>query len=194
MKFQISYGGFTLMEVLVTMGIAVLAGSLLLIIILNSAGLYYKQSSRLQEGLNINDFSNQIKASIKESNAVVTSYVADGVTYTSGTSQLILKIPSIDSTGNIISSAYDYFVYFSDNYLLRFKSFPDVSSSRKRADQVLSTSLNSLLFNYFDASVPPNEVAPASSKKIIVTLVLKQKSGTDFEINTATSEANLRND
>lgn len=186
--------GLTLMELLVTMGIVVAAAGLLLIIILNSAGVYYKQSSKLQGGLNINDSLGQIRANIKQSNSIAASYTTNGTTYTSGPTQLVLKVSSIDSSGNIIVSTYDYFVYFSDTSFLRFKSFPDPGSARKGADQILSSSLNSLLFQYFDVAVPPNEVAPPISKKVQVTLVLKQKSGADFEINTATSEANLRND
>ncbi|OGE25507.1 hypothetical protein A3C26_02240 [Candidatus Daviesbacteria bacterium RIFCSPHIGHO2_02_FULL_39_12] len=187
--------GFTLVEVLVTMGIAISVGALLLVIITNSAGMYYKQSSKLQEGLNINDSLGQIRSGIKQANAVAVSYIdQEGVTYTSNSTQLVLKIPSQDALGNIILFVFDYFIYFSDGSFLRFKSFPDAGSSRKVADQILSNSLNSLLFQYFDTAVPPNEVAPASSKKVKVTLTLKQKSGADLEINTATSEANLRND
>lgn len=186
--------GLTLMEVLVTMGIAILVGALLLIIITNSAGMYYKQSSKLQGGLNINDSLSQIRANIKQANAVAASYTGAGTTYTSGVSQLVLKIPSQDASGNIIPSVYDYFIYFGDPPFLRFKSFPDQASFRKSSDQILTGSLNSILFQYFDTAAPPNEVVPPTGKKVKVTVTLKQKSGADYEINTATSEANLRND
>ncbi len=42
--------GFTLLELLVAMGIATVAGVLLVVIIVNSAGLYSNQSPKFRRG------------------------------------------------------------------------------------------------------------------------------------------------
>lgn len=186
--------GLTLVEVLVTTGIAVVAGILLVAIIVNSAGIYHKESSKLTEGLNINDALSKIRSTIKESSAVATSFTGDSVVYTSSATQLILKIASIDASGNIIASVFDYYVFFLDNNTLKLKTFPDPSSSRKAQDQIFSTSVNSLLFQYLNLSNPSAEVPPQTAGKVRITITLRQKSGADVEIKTATSEAILRND
>lgn len=186
--------GFTLVEVLLAAGIGVIASTLLLVIMVNSTGLYFKESSKLQEGLNTNDALARVRASIKESNSVAASYTSGTTTYTSSTTQIVLKSPSIDSSGNIISNTFDYTVFFLDQTKLRFKLFPNSLSSRKSQDQIFSTFVDSLNFKYLDSQNPPSEVAPTSAKKIKLALRLKQKNGLDIEVITATSEANLRND
>lgn len=186
--------GFTLMELVVALGISVVVGGLLVVIIVNSTGLYYKQSSKLQEGINTNDIQTSIRENIKNSSAIVASFTSSGITYTTNVTQLVLKLPSIDSSNNIISNIFDYYVYYLDTNKLRFKTFPDAQSNRKAQDQIFATSLELLNFEYFDSSNPPQQVAPSSARKVRISLILKQKTGANYETLTATSEANLRND
>lgn len=186
--------GITLVELLISASIAALVGSLLLIIVVNSSGLFYKESSKVDMGLATNDVLGEVRKSIKQSSAVEASYAVDSVTYTSGLTQLVLKIPSIDSSNNIIPSTFDYFVFFQDEKKLRLKTFPDASSSRKASDRIFATTVDELVFNYYNFENPPSEVTPANATKIKISLKLKQRSGATHETNTATSEANLRND
>lgn len=187
--------GITLVEALITLAIATVVGALLLIIMVNTGGIFYKQSSKLEQGLNINDALSQIRQSVKLGSSVAPSYPqTPPATYTSGSQQLVLKIPSITSLGDIILDTFDYFVFLKDQNILRFKTFPNSLSSRKSQDQIFSTRVDDLLFEYFDSSTPPQSVTPTSAQKIRVTLKLKQKAGADIEQNIATSEANLRND
>lgn len=167
------------------MGIAAVVGGLLLVVIVNSAGLYSKQSAKVQGGLNINDALSEIRGSIKQA-----SSIAD----TSSASQLVLKVASIDSLGEVIADTYDLFVFFLDQNYLRFQITPDPASSRKTTDRVFSNSVNNLNFQYFNSANPPLEVVPTSATKVRISLNLEQKFGDDSEINVATSEADLRND
>jgi len=85
-------------------------------------------------------------------------------------------------------------VFFKDQSYLRFKVFPDPSSFRKVSNEVLTASLESVVFNYFNLDNPPLEVNPSQASKVRISISLRQRIGTRVEINTATSEANLRND
>ncbi len=178
--------GLTLVEVLIAMGISIIVGGLLLIIIVNSAGLYSQQSAKLTEGLSINEATSKVRDSIKQSSAIEVSLSAGSTTYTSGATQLVLKVLAIDSSKNIIADNFDYFVFFQDSNKLRFKTFPSALSSRQAQDQIFSTLLDSLDFKYFNSANPPVEVTPTNAAKVRISITLKQ--------NTATSEANLRND
>lgn len=193
MKSKRVQKGLTLMEILISLGIASIVGILLLVIITNSAGIFYKQASKVESGLNINDAMTAFKENIKQSSAVVDAYTDSSVTYTSGSTELILKISSIDSSNNIISDTYDYFVYYLDQKKLRLKTFPNASSVRKNQDRIFSTAAESLLFEYLNSASPPTAVLPTSAFKIRITLTLKQKSGAEYDLQTLTSEVNLRN-
>lgn len=185
--------GLTLIEVLISALIAVMAGGLLLAVIVNSTNFFYKQSAKVNIGLNANDALAQISQNIKESAKVAPSYSPGAETYTSGATQLILKVPSQDPSGSIISDTFDYFVYFLDQSSLRLKTFPDILSVRKPQDRIFSTNVDSLFFQYLNSQNPPAEITPAAASKVRVTLTLNIKSGMSFETNTATTEANLRN-
>ncbi len=186
--------GLTLMEVLVAMGISILVGALLVVIIVNSAGLYSKESINLQGGLNSNNALGEIRQTIKQSSAIISSYTDGAVTFTSGNDRIVLKVSSTDSLGNLISDTFDYFVFFKDANILRLKTFPDTASSRKTQDRIFSTNVDSLKFQYLNSANPPEEVTAATAAKVKVTLSIKQKNGTNYEIRIATSEADLRND
>lgn len=186
--------GLTLIEVLVVLGITTVVGALLLAVIVNSAGLFYKESSKVEQGLGINDALSKVEESIKQSSSVAASFQDGSTTYTSGSTQLVLKVPSTEVSGNIISDVFDYFVFVKDQSNLRFKVFPDSSSKRKSVNQVFSSNLNNLLFQYYNSAIPPQEVSPILATKVKITLTLKQKAGAAYEQNTATGEANLRND
>lgn len=187
--------GITLFEVLITLTVSAIIGGLLLVVIVNTGGIFYKESSSLEQGLNINDALGKITQSIKEASAVEVSYPSGSPIYTSSATQLVLKVPSLDSSNNLISNTFDYFVFHLNGTNLHFKIFPDLSlSSRKPQDQIFSTNVNTLLFQYYNSQTPPQEVSPSSAVTIKTSLVLRQKSGSGFEQNTATTEANLRND
>lgn len=176
------------------MGIVIVVGVLLVVIMVNSAGLFTQQSSKIQEGLNINDALSLVRSSIKQATVVAANYTSGSTTYTSGANQLVLKVVSIDSSNNIISDTFDYFVFFLDQKSFHFKIFPDPASFRKPADRILSTSVNSLGFQFLNSANPPVEVSPPTATKVRITLSLIQKIGIKFETSISTSEANLRND
>lgn len=179
--------GLTLVEVLVGMGIATVVGGLLLVIIVNSTGLFYKQSSKIEQGISANDALSAIRNSIKEAKSIVANYPeTQPFTYTTGLMQLVLKLASVDQSGNIITDSFDYYVFYLDQTKLRFKVFPNALSQRKSRDQIFSTSVEDLEFKYFNLANPPVEVTPASAAKVKITLFSRE--------NTATTEANLRND
>lgn len=187
--------GLTLIEMLVALGIVMVAGTLLLVIIVNSTGLFLKQSSKIEQGVGINDVLATLRNNIKAAQSIASGYPeGPSPEYSSSSDQLVLKLASVDSSGNIIAGKFDYFVFYKDQTTVRFKIFPDAASSRVFLDRIFLTNADALGFNYFNSANPPQEVAPTSASKIKITLSLKQKSGQEYERTVATTEANLRND
>ncbi len=189
-----SKNGFTLLELVITTAVGSLIGGLLIMILVNNAGIFYKQSSKVAEGVGSNDALLNINTSVKGASSVVIGYPENSPTYTTGPSVLALKLPSIDGNSQIISNSFDYIVYTLESGNLRVRIFPSISpaSSRKSQDRVLTGSVSNVLFKYLDSS--GNEITPISAVKVVTTLTLKQKSAIDYEIKVATSEASLRND
>lgn len=174
--------GLTLVEVIIAMGLSVIVGGLLLTIIVNSTGLFLKQSSTVEQGLAVNEALSAIRSNIREAQSIAPTYQS----FTSSSTQLILRLASVDGSGNLIADTFDYFVFFKDQASLKFISFPDPLSSRYTQDQLLLQGVDSVEFKYLDSSNPPQEVSPALASKVKIAVFLKE--------TVATSEANLRND
>ncbi len=184
--------GFTLPEVIIASVVAVLVGGLLLGILVQGSGVFYNQSQKVSQGLSINDTLSKIRGFLKEAQSVASGYPVISPDYTSSSSTVVLKIPSIDSSDNVLINTFDFVVFSKDSDKLIFKLFPDSLSSRKSQDQILSLNVDSVNFAYFDSL--GIAVSPTSAVKVKITLRLKQKTGREEETNVATSEANLRND
>lgn len=175
--------GLTLVEVLIAMGIATVVGALLLVIIVNSTGLFLQQSSKIEQGVGTNDALSAVRNSVKEASSIASDYPPN---FTTSSTQLVLKLTSVDASGNLIPDSFDYFAFFKDQSNFILQSFPDPLSSRKSQDRILLTGLESLEFKYYNLANPPAEVPPVSAAKVKITLFSRE--------NTATTEANLRND
>lgn len=185
--------GFTLVEILIFMMLSVLTGTLLVGILINNSELVYKQSSRVSQGLEINDTLSNIKSYIRQASSVSSSYPqAPPATYTSSQSQLILKFASLDANGDIIQTKFDYVVYLKDGDKLKILVLPDPQSFRDLKDSILAKNVDSLIFDYYDQMGV--STTPSVAKRVKVSVVLKQKAGSKYEINVATAEAILRND
>lgn len=185
--------GFTFPEILVATVLIVLVGALLLNIMVNSTGLFYKQSSKVEQNVGLNDALASIRSSIKEANIVALGYPeSPPYTYTTNSSTLVLKVASIDSSGNIIIGSFDYFVYVLEDSKIKFKVFKNALSQRKEKDQILAQNAANLEFKYFDLN--DLESVPAETVRIKVSVTLTQQAGVSVETKTAEAEARLRND
>lgn len=186
---------FTLLEVLILATVGALAGGLLVAILVNNSGVIYQQSSRVTQGLNINDALIKIRSLVKESAAVVSEYPEGSSQPTFQTSQnvLVVKLNVLDGSGKIIPNVFDYAVFFKEEDRLRFKMFADPQSGRGSEDAVLASKVTGIIFDYLDANsqiVSP----PTMAEKVRATITLQEKAGYSSESNVATSEASLRND
>lgn len=185
--------GFSLAELIIAIAVVAVVSGLLLGILVNETGVFYQQSSRVSQGVGLNDALASIRSHVKSASAVAAAYPETPPSaYTSGSSTLVLKITSIDSSSNLITNTYDYFVYYVEMGRLHLLVFPNSQSTRKQLDQILTSSVDTLAFVYFDSAGVVT--TPASASKVKTTLSLKEKSGYGVENNIATSDATLRND
>lgn len=167
--------GFTLMEIVVAMGISVIVSALLITILVRSSNVFYKQTTKVSQGVGINNALSRLREVTKE---------AQLVDVTSSASELVLKIPTVTSQGDFVENTFDLAIFMRDSDKLKYKLFPDSQSSRTAADEILAGSVDNFILQYFDKD--GQVVTPVSAVKIKMTLVLKT--------NIATTEAYLRND
>lgn len=186
--------GFTLIEIIISLAVVSVSGILLMAIVLNSTNVALTQSLKVEQGVDINNALSQIKTLVKQSSGVLAYYPSsEAPVYTSSSSQLILNLPSIDSSGGGIPGFFDVFIFYQNGSQLKMQSFPALQSNRKSSDQILSNKIDLVSFKFFDDSNPPLEVSPSIASKIRITISLKQKNGLKLETSIATGESNIRN-
>lgn len=121
---------------------------------------------------------------VRQANRVLSSYL----TYTTGPETLILRIQSVNSFHQLIAGAYDNVVFYVSGTDLVRKVFPDVSSSRLAATQILANNLSvsNAIFTYDNADY-------SFVTKVTTYVALQQNSGGKTRSITISSQSRLRN-
>ncbi len=187
--------GITLIEIIIGLTLTALAGFLVVGLLTSSGRLFMDQSIQVNHGLSTNQAKQEIADLIKSSAGVAAQYPAVGAAqFTTGSQVLVVKLPAISQSGQVIESVFDYGVVTKSpvgSKLLKKKIYPDPLSSRKSEDKVLSTSLNSLSFNYLDSN--NNAVSPLQSVRITFIISLSDQGSLGDNENSSSSTVNLKN-
>lgn len=187
--------GWSLIEILIVMTVAAVAGGLLINLMVSSNRLFFDQSAHISQGLSLNQTELELTDLIKVSAGVVAQYPVSGSPlYTTDSNTLIIKLPALSATGGVIESVYDFAVIEPDAVkpeVLRKQIFKDSASFRKAENKVLSTNLNALTFNFLDAN--NNPVSPALAERISFIISLSTKSGFSEKESIGSGTVNIKN-
>lgn len=184
--------GFTLIETLIVITIVSIIGFFVTMILVNNTGLFYLESSKVDQGVHTNNVLTSISSNVRRARSIASGYPETSPAYITSSAVLVLKLSAVDSSNNIIQDTYDYVVYYKDTDKLRFKLIPASGSQRPPVDQILAFNVDQIIFRYFDSS--GIEVSPTLAVRVQASILLKQKAGISTLSNTATTEAFLRND
>lgn len=145
------YSGFTLLETIITLAITVIALLALtnLFFVFNS--IYGYQQAFMAAAGSSGAAINAFEAAVLPADQVLASHVFSGTTHTSSANTLVLELPAIDGSGNVIPSAKDYIVFYASSSNLYRLTQADALSARVSGLKKLSTTLQSLTFSYDNA-------------------------------------------
>lgn len=139
---------FTLVETIVVIALSVTMMTVLgfLFFMFNNI-LSYEQASSQSSG-SASAVIREMESLIFPANAVLQMHVFSGATYTSSSTVLVLEIPSIDSSGNIIANTYDYAAFYSVGTNTYRLLETNGSSARVSGTKQLSSTISALTFSY----------------------------------------------
>jgi hypothetical protein len=187
--------GISLPELLIGVSITAIAGIVVVNLLVSSNLIFFSQGAKIRQGLSLNDAAREITASIKSSSGVTNQYPPSGTAeFTSGADVLVLKLPAVNQSGNVIDQVFDYVVIAKDSSspkILRQHIFADNLSSRSDANKVLATSLKTIQFDYLDASL--TQVAPTEAARINFTINLIESSAVSASESNTSGTVNLKN-
>ncbi len=173
--------------------IYIFIGILIIIVIseifVNQSTLGQKRTSQSDLEVSASSGIEIIKKAIQEAKTVVLSRSFGGTAYTSDEDTLILEIPSVNGSGDIISGSYDYIVFFidpSNSTLLKAATESAVGSARPSATRIISSFVSSVEFRY-------NKINITDSTAIDSTIITSKTLGGQSFLGEAHAKVNLRN-
>lgn len=121
-----------------------------------SYDVYVKQSARTDNETGAVLAARAISEAARGAEAVEASRVINGTTYTTSADVMVLRLPTIDASNNVVAASYDYMaVYRHSAQTTKIFSDIDAAAGSKRVDgQKLITAYNSVMkFRYNDPDV-----------------------------------------
>lgn len=185
--------GFGLVELLIAITLAGVIGTVLVTLLVQNQGLFIRQSTKVSQGINLNDTQAEISNSIKVSSGIVSTNPIGTPQFTTGSDIIVLSLPAIDSQGQKIEQVFDYIIILQDSSTstVKKKLFASASSSRPAEDKVLARGVQLLQFVYKDQI--GNIVSATSASKVNFTITLLDTSGYGQQQTALSGEVTLRN-
>ena len=152
-KNQTKNRGFSFAETVVVVAILIILLIALLGIYLNYSKVYTYQQALIKTSNSARIAMNELRSAALQSDKIIDSYSFSGTTYSSNENTLVLEIPSIDGSGNIVSGKYDYAVFYTSGTNLYKRVQPESSSSRPSGTKQLSDTVAMLSFAYNNADL-----------------------------------------
>lgn len=143
--------GFSLIEAVVVVGITVAALTALINLFFIFNSVYGYQQAFIASAGSSGAAMNAFEASMFPAGQVLASHSFSGATYASATTTLVLALPAIDGSGDVIADAKDYVAFYASSATLYRLVEADAGSARTSGLTRLSTTLNSISFTYDDA-------------------------------------------
>jgi prepilin-type N-terminal cleavage/methylation domain-containing protein len=148
-----SLSGFTLLEVLIALALALIIFSAMTTIYIRYGSYFASQTAAVSVGETAAISLNELSELVPQADTVVSSRTFSGTTYTTGATTLILELPSVSSTGDVIASTYDYVVFYVKNGILYRTMEIGSGSIRHAGTKLLTDKLGAVSFIYDNADV-----------------------------------------
>ncbi len=142
---------FTLIEVLISVGIFALMSLAIIQLVISNTVLSQSQSATIEVVGSASTIMNDIHTSALQAITVVGSHAFSGTTYSTSANTLVLKLPSITSTGATVGGQYDYIAYYATGTSAYRLIDAGVGSARPAGSKRLSDAITTFVFTYGNA-------------------------------------------
>lgn len=143
---------FTLVEVVIAVGIFALISIALADLIIGNDSLLRSQSATVDVIGSASSMMTDIQTMTLQAKQIAASHSFSGTIYNSASSTLVLQLPSITSAGSIIGGQYDYVAYYATGTSAYRLVDPGTGSIRTAGTRLLSDTITTLSFSYGSAN------------------------------------------
>lgn len=168
--------GFTLVETVVVIALTTMMMLALSTLYINFNSLYAYQQTVVATTGAAGGAINAISSAVLPADQVLASHVFSSGTISSGVSALVLELPTVDASGNIVAGKHDYIAFYLTGTDLYRKIETDAGSARISGTKRVSVLVSSLAFTYDNVdftkvtNVTTNITAQLNTKKGLVQM------------------------
>ncbi|MFH0930235.1 MAG: hypothetical protein V1814_03220 [Candidatus Moraniibacteriota bacterium] len=161
---------FSLAETIIATAILIYVLGALLVVYNNFFKVYSNQQTKIKIGNSAREAVKELQSAALQANQIIVSHDFSGTVYGADQDTLVLKIPSVDGSGNIVSGKFDYAVFYLTGKNLFRLVEADATSSRPSGLNKISDSVSTITFTYNNADL-------ALATKIDVDMEMQKISG-----------------
>jgi len=196
MNKQKSIRGFTLVEIMIATGVSLIIVGIIVEVLMTSQRSFSTGVGLMRVHSNARLAMDQLTRDVKWARQIATSVTIGGTTYTTGDNELVLEVPSLDASGEILAVTFDTIVYHltgaSPDQIERIVS-PDGASSRLSEEKIVANEVTA--FDLSSGGVGLSSIANLQSVNDISITVTTSITviGDQSVQETLSSRAKLRN-
>lgn len=165
--------GFTIVELLIVIAVAGLIGAAMIELFISYDSTVSLQRASIETDTSATMLTNELRDMILQANAIVASHAFSGTSLSTGTTSLVLSLPSIDSAGSVINGTYDYIGFYASGTIAYRLIDANGSSARVSGSKQLSRALSSMTFSY---PVADATQATSTTFSIITSMTVRGKT------------------
>jgi Tfp pilus assembly protein PilW len=149
-KMFFKEAGFTLTELLVAIGMGIIVIGAIFSFYLYNQQSFTSASAYVEINTAARLAMDWMSRDLRWAQQLITNKTINSQYYITGTEEIILKIPSIDSSGDIIDGVFDYVVYhLSQSDSTKLERIIDANALSSRVDEtrIIANNISSLTFS-----------------------------------------------
>jgi hypothetical protein len=163
---------FTLMETVITIALSAVIMLAIANLYINFNSLYVYQQTFVATTNAASSAIQALNTAVLPADQVVASHSFGGTTITSSASTLVLEVPSISSTGDIIAGTHDYIAFYRTGTDLYQRTDAGAGSARSASTKRVAALVDATAFSYDTA-----DITQATRVSADVTTRLNTKKG-----------------
>ena len=141
------------MEILISTVVVGLIAVVLFNIYKGYDTVFTVQQVRAEVNGSAREIADEFKKTALQANTILISHDFSGVTYGSGATTTVFKVPSIDGSGDIIAGTYDYMAFYASSTDAYKVTDAADASARASSTRHLSSTVYTLTFTYNNSNV-----------------------------------------
>jgi prepilin-type N-terminal cleavage/methylation domain-containing protein len=161
--------GFTLLEVAIVIGMFVVMMAVVIQFFITYSTSYLVDRATMSVASSAGSIVNEVTELGYSADQILNSHSFGGTTYTTDATTLVLELPAINASGVVISSVYDYVVFYRVGESVYRLLEAGTGSNRTPGTKLLSDSVTSFGFTYDHAtpSQASTTVVSVTAQKVV---------------------------